>query len=85
MHKGVLIGNCSVRSLNRWDATYTSVVVNVQGELSERHSVASESGSSTDSHAETSDSKDGESLSYEMLRQLGCCHGDLTLPLLPPQ
>lgn len=29
--------------------------MNTQGELSERHSVASESGSSTDSHAETPD------------------------------
>ncbi|XP_018618173.2 actin filament-associated protein 1-like 2 [Scleropages formosus] len=31
-----------------------------KGELSERHSVASESGSSTDSHAETTDAKDGK-------------------------
>lgn len=35
-------------------------MVNFQGELSERHSLASESGSSTDSHADTPDSKDGE-------------------------
>lgn len=32
-----------------------------QGELGERYSVASESGSSTDSHAETCENKDGES------------------------
>lgn len=38
--------------------------MNLQGELSERHSVASESGSSTDSHAETSESKDGELFSH---------------------
>ena len=31
-----------------------------QGELSERYSVTSESGSSTDSHAETLETKDGE-------------------------
>lgn len=31
-----------------------------QGELSERHSVASESGSSTDSHVESPDTRDGE-------------------------
>lgn len=37
-------------------------VVNFQGELSERHSLASESGSSTDSHADTPDGKDGESI-----------------------
>lgn len=37
-----------------------SVIVNLQGELSERHSLASESGSSTDSHADTPDGKDGE-------------------------
>lgn len=36
--------------------------MNFQGELSERYSVASESGSSTDSHAETPENKDGESL-----------------------
>lgn len=64
MHKGVLIGNGWERCVNREDATYTSVVVNVQGELSERHSVASESGSSTDSHAETSDNKEGGSFRY---------------------
>lgn len=34
--------------------------MNFQGELSERYSLASESGSSTDSHADTPDSKDGE-------------------------
>lgn len=33
-----------------------------QGDLSERYSGASESGSSTDSHAETPENKDGESL-----------------------
>lgn len=36
--------------------------MNFQGELSERYSVASESGSSTDSHAETPENKDGEPL-----------------------
>lgn len=36
--------------------------MNPQGELSERYSVASESGSSTDSHAETPESKDGKLL-----------------------
>lgn len=36
--------------------------MNFQGELSERYSVASESGSSTDSHVETPENKDGESL-----------------------
>lgn len=35
--------------------------MNFQGELNERYSVASESGSSTDSHAETPENKDGES------------------------
>lgn len=34
--------------------------MNVQGDLSERYSVASESGSSTDSHAETLENKEGE-------------------------
>ncbi|XP_011604547.1 actin filament-associated protein 1-like 2 isoform X1 [Takifugu rubripes] len=47
-----------------------------KGELSERHSVASESGSSTDSHAETSDSKDvkkkyGPGLMLSNLMNLG--------------
>lgn len=41
----------------RWVQT---AIVNFQGELSERHSLASESGSSTDSHADAPDGKDGE-------------------------
>lgn len=49
---------------NLSDQALASVVA-LQGELSERHSLASESGSSTDSHAETSESKDGELFSHE--------------------
>lgn len=45
----------------------SSMNLNSQGELSERHSVASESGSSTDSHADTPESKDGESLPTRLL------------------
>lgn len=37
-----------------------TAIVNFQGELSERHSLASESGSSTDSHADIPEGKDGE-------------------------
>lgn len=44
----------------RWVEAVKIPVVNFQGELSERHSLASESGSSTDSHADTPDGKDGE-------------------------
>ncbi|XP_030610643.1 actin filament-associated protein 1-like 2 isoform X1 [Archocentrus centrarchus] len=47
-----------------------------KGELSERHSVASESGSSTDSHAETSENKDvkkkyGAGLMFSNLMNIG--------------
>lgn len=45
--------------------------MNFQGELSERYSVASESGSSTDSHAETPEIKDGESLFSFFIFQFG--------------
>ena len=56
-----------------------------QGELSERHSVASESGSSTDSHAETPENKDGESLLLSKDMGLGtccCCEHHLSILLL---
>lgn len=36
------------------------LTVSPQTELSERHSIASESGSSTDSHVENLETKDGE-------------------------
>lgn len=46
--------------------------MNFQGELSERYSVASESGSSTDSHAETPENKDGEPLLSIFIFQFVC-------------
>lgn len=42
-----------------------------QGELNERYSVASESGSSTDSHTETTENKDGEWLRETLIMFCG--------------